>query len=124
MKAVVISSTRMHCVVDSWVFYTLLACNRLLITVAGNKFSRYACALAHGDMDLVAPTFENVAPMRSRILRAVQQGLALYPRFSLALFSVDALGRLRGHDRSGSGRFSYSYWTRTAALEHSFRFRR
>lgn len=62
MKAVVISSTRMHCVADSWVFNTLLACKRLLITVAGNKFSRYACALAHhecGDMDLVATTFGN-----------------------------------------------------------------
>ena len=56
MKAVVISSTRMHCVVDSRVFNTPLACNRRLITVAGNKVSRYACALAHHecvDMDLV-----------------------------------------------------------------------
>lgn len=61
MKAVAISSTRMHCVVDTWVFNTLLACNRLLITVARNKFSRYACALAHADMDLVATTFGKCA---------------------------------------------------------------
>jgi hypothetical protein len=33
MKGVVISSTGMHRVVDSWVFTTLFASNRLVITV-------------------------------------------------------------------------------------------
>jgi hypothetical protein len=102
MKAVVISSTRMHCVVDSWVFNTLLACKRLLITVAGNRFSRYACALAHhecGDMDLVATTFENVAPMRSRVLWFFSRHFIVM-LFGL-VFCISALAQERVVPRSG-----------------------
>jgi hypothetical protein len=73
-----------------------------LITVAGNKVSRYACALAHhecGDMDLVATTFGNVAPMRSRVLRFSSRHF-IVKLFGL-VFCISALAQDRVVPRSG-----------------------